>query len=165
MDREHPDEQREKVAALVGKFGTAMLTTVGEGGRLVSRPMTPLGDRFDGRFVFATEIDNPAVAELHLQPQANVSMMHEGDNHFLSASGRARVDTDRALIARYWSPALDAFFKGGKDDPRVCLIVVEVDEAAYWDGPGNMLTKLAYFATVAVTGDHGAMSDSGNVRM
>lgn len=165
MERDNLHEQREKVTDLVGKFGTAMLTTSGEGGRLVSRPMTPLGDRFEGRFVFATEIENPVVGEVRAQPQANVSLMHEGDNHFLSAAGRARVETDRAQIARYWSPALDAFFKGGKDDPRVCLIVVEVDEAAYWDGPGNMLTKLAYFAAVALTGDHGAMSDSGHVRM
>ena len=164
MTTPNDHEQREKLAVLVDKFGTAMLTTADAGsGRLVSRPKTPLGDNFSGRFWFATEIDNQAVKDIQASPAVNVCLMHEGDNHFVSASGRGSVVTDRAQIERLWSPALSAFFKGGKDDPRVCLIQVEVEHADYWDGPGNMLTKLAYFATVATTGKHDALSDSGQV--
>ena len=158
-------EQREKLIELIGKFGTAMLTTVNARGRCDSRPMTPLGDTFDGRFWFATEIDNAAAVDVQANPQVNVSLMHEGDNHYVSASGRARVVTDRATIAQHWSPALDVFFKGGKDDPRVCMIRVDVEEADYWDGPGNLLTKLAFFATVATTGNHEALSGTGKVSL
>lgn len=166
MNTDHsPAEQRKKLADLIGKFGTAMLTTLDAQGRMTSRPMTPLGDDFDGAFWFATEIDNAAVLAIQSQPAVNVGFMHEGDNHFVSASGRADIVTDRAQIERLWSPALSVFFKGGKDDPRVCLIRVDVSEADYWDGPGNLLTKLAFFATVAATGNHDALSDSGNVKL
>ena len=161
----NPQEQRETLAKLVEKFRTAMLTTRDADGRMASRPMTPLGDDFDGRFFFATEIDNQAVKDVEADPQVNVGYMHEGDNHYVSASGKASIVTDRAEIERLWSPALDVFFKGGKDDPRVCLIRVDVEHADYWDGPGNLLTKLAFFATVAATGNHEAMSETGSVKL
>ncbi|GAA4858523.1 pyridoxamine 5'-phosphate oxidase family protein [Luteimonas vadosa] len=163
MNDSSTDAQREKLAKLVGTFGTAMLSTVDGGGRIVARPMTPLGDDFEGVFWFATETDNPAAEDIRARPAVHVGLMHEGDNHYVSASGRAEVVTDRAQIERLWSPALDVFFKGGKYDPNVCLLRVDVDEASYWDGPGNLLTKLAYFATVAATGKHDALSDTGTV--
>ena len=167
IDMTHYDTsaQREKLAELISKFRTAMLTTLDAAGHMSSRPMTPLGDGFDGAFWFATEIDNAAVQAIQSQASVNVSFMHEGDNHYVSASGRGHIVTDRAEIERLWSPALSVFFKGGKDDPRVCLIRVDVTEADYWDGPGNLLTKLAFFATVAATGNHEALSDSGNVKL
>ena len=164
-EHHNPSEQREKLAELIGKFRTAMLTTFDANGLMSSRPMTPLGDGFDGAFWFATEKDNAAVLAIQSQPSVNVSFMHEGDNHFVSASGNAQISTDTAEIERLWSPALSVFFKGGKDDPKVCLIRVDVREADYWDGPGNLLTKLAFFATVAATGNHEALSDSGNVKL
>lgn len=163
MKHEDPQAQREKLAELIGKFGTAMLATVDDDGRIVSRPMTPLGDAFEGRFWFATEKDNPAANDIRARPAVHVALMHEGDNHYVSASGRGTVVTDRAEIERLWSAPLNVFFKGGKDDPNVCLLRVDVHEASYWDGPGNLLTKLAYFATVAATGKHDAMSDTGTV--
>ena len=164
MNDRHHSEQHEKLIALLKKFRTAMLVTHGSEG-MNARPMTPLGDAFDGGFWFATEIDNQAVLDIQTHPEVNVSFMHEGDNHFVSVAGRGRVSHDRAQIERLWSAPMNAFFKGGKDDPRVCLIRVDAHNADYWDGPGNLLTKLAFFATVATTGNHEALSDKGSIQL
>lgn len=164
MTEKTQTEQQEALVKLLKKFRTAMLTTRSSEG-LISRPMTPLGDEFDGGFWFATEIDNQAVRDVRANPEVNVSFMHEGDNHFVSVAGRASVSQDRAQIERLWSLPMNAFFKGGKDDPRVCLIRVDVHNADYWDGPGNLLTKLAFFATVATTGNHEALSDKGSLQL
>ncbi len=165
MHNENQAEQQEKLVKLIKKFGTAMLTTRGADGNMHSRPMTPLGDEFDGGFWFATEIDNAAVIDLQANPEANVGFMHEGDNNFISVAGRGSISQDRAQIARLWSAPMNAFFKGGKDDPRVCLIRIDAQHADYWDGPGNLLTKLVFFATVATTGNHEALSDTGSVNL
>ena len=165
MSHHDHDEQHKTLANLAGKFGTAMLASMDADGRLVARPMTPLGDAFDGGFWFATERDNPVVGQVKAQPMVNVSCMHEGDNHFLSISGKARIVTDREQIKRLWSKPMDAFFEGGPEDPNVCLVRVDAEQADYWDGPGNLLTKLAFFATVATTGNHEALSDSGTVKL
>jgi len=157
-------EQQDTLVKLIKKFGTAMLTTRSSDG-LRSRPMTPLGDDFDGGFWFATEIDNAAVKDIQANPEVNVGFMHEGDNHFISVAGRGSVSQDRAQLARLWSAPMDAFFKGGKDDPRVCLIRIDAQHADYWDGPGNLLTKLVFFATVATTGNHEALSETGSVNL
>lgn len=159
------DEQQRKLARLIEGFRTAMLTTGDASGALVSRPMTPLGDAFDGTFWFATERDNAAVHDIQVHPAVNVGFMHEGNNHFVSVSGRGALVADRAEIEKRWSPVLNVFFKGGPQDPNVCLIRVDADHAEYWDGPGNVLTKLAFFATVAMTGDHEALSDTGKVEL
>ncbi|MGY0505454.1 pyridoxamine 5'-phosphate oxidase family protein [Luteimonas sp. e5] len=165
QDSQDHQEQRKTLGKLIDSFGVAMLTSVDADGRLASRPMTPLGDEFDGGFWFVTEADNPLIAQIKAQPAVNVGFMHEGDNHYVSVAGRAGSVEDREQLRRLWNTALDAFFKDGPDDPRITLLRVEADEAAYWDGPGNLLTKLAYFATVATTGDHEALSETGQVKL
>ena len=154
--------QCEALADLIKSFHTAMLVTDGAADGLVARPMSPLGDDFEGVLWFATERDNASIAQIAANPRVNVSFADEGRNDYVSVAGRAQQVDDRRKVEELWSPALSAFFDD-ENDPRLTLIRIDVDTAEYWDGPGSLLGKLAYFAKVATGGDHGSMTDNAQV--
>ncbi len=119
---------------MLKEFTTAMLVTRRDDGGLRSRPMAIAEARVDGVIYFSTAIDSPKIEELASDSRVNVAL--QSGSRFVSITGRARVVRDRALIERLWSEAWRVWFPGGKDDPTLCLIAVEPEEAEYWDQSG-----------------------------
>ncbi len=58
-----------------------------------------------------------------------------GKNHGLFArfSGTLSEETDRARFDEEWSPAVAAWFPGGKDDPDLVMLRMDLGEAEIWD--------------------------------
>ncbi len=162
MNNHSPDraEHIKHLAELVHDIDVAMLTTIAHDGRLVSRPLGTQEVEFDGDLWFATGRDSAKVSEIAANPHVNVSYASVRKNSYLSVAGRASIVHDRAKIDELWSPAMKLFFPGGKDDPNVCLIRVEVDSAEYWDGPGSFIGKALYIALTAVTSDPASLSEN-----
>ena len=158
-------ENIRHLAELIQDVDIAMMTTVAKDGRLVSRPLGTQDVEFDGDLWFATECDSGKVDEIAAHPNVNVSYASKGKNTYVSVAGRASIVRDRARIEALWSPAMKLFFPGGKDDPNLCLIRVEVDSAEYWDGPGTIMGKALYFALSAVTNDPGTLSENERIRL
>lgn len=155
------EQDTEHLAKMMEKIDIAMLTTVGEQGRLVSRPLSTQCASFDGERVwFMTSADTPKVAEIAAHPAVNVAYASSDANTYLSVSGNARVVRDQALIDEFWNDAMKAFFPDGKDDPDLVLIEVAVDTVEYWDGPGSWIGKAASFVVARVTGDAEAMGEN-----
>lgn len=158
-----PEECNIELAKLIQTFHTAMLVTMREDGKHVSRPMSPLGgDEFHGQLWFSAERHSDSISEIQKHPQVNVAFMDEAGSRYVSASGRATQVDDQAKKDELWSPVMKAFFEG-KDDPNLTLIRVDVDSAEYWSGPSTMVGKAAYFIKSAVTGNHHSMTDHGSV--
>jgi general stress protein 26 len=144
-------EQREHLRELISDFGTAMLVTRTPDGGLRSRPLAIADDEETGALSFATAIDSPKMRELEADPHVNVAM--QGKQKFVSVTGVARVERDRALIERLWSEAWKPWFPGGKDDPSLCILTVEPTEAAYWDASGGEGVRYLFeMAKAFVTG-------------
>jgi general stress protein 26 len=127
-------EKRDRLRDLMEGFSTAMLVTRTDDGGVRGRPLriAELGD--DGVLYFSTAIDSPKVHEL--QADGHVAVVMQDHRRFVSVSGIARIVQDRVLIDRLWSEAWKVWFPGGKDDPSLCVVVVEPFEAAYWDVSG-----------------------------
>ena len=128
------NEKRERLSTLLSLFDTAMLVTRTEGGAMRARPLSIAESNDDGAMYFSTAIDSPKIEELAADSRVNVAL--QSGSRFVSITGRARVVKDRALIERLWSEAWRVWFPGGKDDPTLCLIAVEPEEAEYWDRSG-----------------------------
>lgn len=131
------DKPADPVAHLremLKEFSTAMLVTRREDGGLRSRPMAIAEARIDGVLYFSTAIDSPKIEELAADSRVNVAL--QSASRFVSITGRARVVKDRALIERLWNETWRVWFPGGKDDPTLCLLAVEPEEAEYWDQSG-----------------------------
>ncbi len=148
------------LAELIHDVDVAMLTTIAADGRLVSRPLGTQEVEFDGDLWFATGRDSDKVAEINANPQVNVSYASTNRNTYVSVAGHASIVVDQVKIDALWSPAMKLFFPGGKDDPNLCLIRVDVNSAEYWDGPGNFLGKALYIALTAVTSDPASLSEN-----
>lgn len=155
-----------QIAELLEKIDTAMLTTVGPDGFLVSRPLSTQDSAFDGKRVwFFTEADSPKVAEIARYPKVNLAYASKDRNTYVSLAGTASVNRDRRRIGRLWNDAMKAFFPGGKDDPNLVLLEVEVRSIEYWDGPGSLIGKLVSFVIARVTGDEEVMGDNRLIAM
>lgn len=149
------------LSGLMKKIDIAMLTTVGAGGYLVSRPLSTQAASFDGERVwFFSEADSPKVAELRRHPKVNVAYSSKDANTYISAAGNARIVPDRALVEQFWNDALKAFFPKGPDDPNLVLIEVRLRTVEYWDGPGSWLGKAATFVIARVTGNDDVMAEN-----
>ena len=155
-----------QIADLLEKIDTAMLTTVGPDGFLVSRPLSTRASSFDGKRVwFFTEADSPKVAEIARHPKVNLAYASSDRNTYVSLAGTAEVNRDRRRIGRFWNDAMKAFFPNGKDDPNLVLLEVQVRSIEYWDGPGSLVGKLVGFVVARVTGDEEHMGDNRLIDM
>lgn len=160
--------ERDHLFDVLEEFDTAMLVTRSSVGELRSRPMAVAERREDGdgKLYFATRADSPKVDELEADPTVNVSF--QSRTRFASVSGQAHVSRDRALIERLWSETWKTWFPGGKDDPELCVVVVDPDEGAYWDQSGAKGLRYLFRAVRAYatgTTPNESVDSTGKVRL
>lgn len=126
---DHDDITTISTILKAARFAT--VTTRASDGSLHSRPLAIIDDDFDGTLWFFTQDPSPKTAEIAHRPEVNVAV---GDGKgYLSLSGTASVDRDQARIDRYWNPFAEAWFDGGRSDPSVALLKVDVATAEVWD--------------------------------
>jgi general stress protein 26 len=159
-------KKTEQIAGLLADIDICMFTTVGDNGYLVSRPLSTQAAEFDGeRLWFFTSASSPKVRELTRNKKVNVSYASKDRNVYVSVTGDARVNRDRAKIDEFWSDAYKAFWPRGKDDPDVVLVEVLVRTVEYWEGPGSWIGKSIAFLIARVTKNESAMGDNKVIRV
>jgi general stress protein 26 len=159
------DATWQRLQELLEGFDEAMLVTHTPDGRMRARPMALAEARENGVLYFATAVDSPKVEELLADPRVAVCL-HEG-RRYVSITGTARVTDNRALIERLWSEAWKLWFPQGKDDPALCLLEIEPEEAEYWDQSGvKGLRYLFQAARAYVSGERmsSEAAEHGKVR-
>jgi len=142
----------EKLNALIEDIDFAMLTTADTDGVLRSRPMSTQKAEFDGDLWFFTSDKTHKVEEINRDNRVNASYAKPENNVYVSVSGTAEINKDRAKMEELWNPILKAWFPKGLDDPNICLLKVEVAQAEYWDSPSSTLVQIAGFVKALVTG-------------
>lgn len=138
-------EKREHVRKLIAGFDTAMLVTRTLDGAMRARPLSIAQKSGDGTLYFSTSIESGKVHELEQDPR--VAVVLQGNGKYVSLTGEAHVQRDRALIQQLWSETWRVWFPKGPDDPNLSLLVFEPHEADYWDAAGA--TGLKYFFEMA----------------
>jgi general stress protein 26 len=58
--------------------------------------------------------------------RAIATLTSKGHNLFATVHGSVSLDCDRATIDRLWNRFVAAWYEGGKDDPRLALLRLEV---------------------------------------
>ena len=159
-------QKTEQIAKLLADIDICMFTTVGDGGYLVSRPLSTQAAEFDGKRVwFFTSASSPKIREIRRNKKVNVAYASKDKNVYVSVTGDARVNQDPARIDEFWSDAYKAYFPGGKDDPDVVLIEVNVHTVEYWEGPGSWIGKSVAFLIARVTRNADLMGDNKMIRV
>lgn len=165
QNQSQASKQRQKFQELLSEADAAMLVTSKPDGALKARPMMLLESTERGEMRFLTGRDTDKVDDI--DQDAHVCVTFQKSSAFLSVSGRATLEDDRAQIRRLWTKASEAWFEG-PDDPSAVLIRVQADAAEYWDNRGLNGVKYVFEAVRAVVqGDRPRTSTSqhGSVRV
>jgi general stress protein 26 len=131
-------EKLEQFHELIEGIEIAMLTTISPDGALVSRPMATQKHAGDGKLWFMTNVETHKLDDLASDPRVNLAYYKDRTREFVSVSGRARVNRDRAKIRelyqadwKVWLGEESDVRNGGPDDPRIALIEVSAETASY----------------------------------
>lgn len=65
---------------------------------------------------------------------ATATYAGKGHDLFARFAGTLSEETDRARLDKQWSPFTEAWFPGGKDDPDLLLLRMDLGDASIWSG-------------------------------
>lgn len=132
-------EKIKELYALIDDIEIAMMTTRNHDGSLVTRPMATQAKTDGVDLWFVTNINAPKVAEIKADPNISLAYYSAQTKEWVSISATATITQDRQRIHELYSPDWKVWFKdeggerdGGPDDPRLCLILVDVQSAHYF---------------------------------
>lgn len=150
--RDDVDRSREHLWQIVRGTRFAMVTTVGQGDALHSRPLTTQNDRHDigDKLFFFVPATGALADDLRADPRVGVVYADTDKDRYVSISGVARVVHDPRRQAELWSPRAQGWFPGGADDPTLRLLEVQMENAEYWDVKASKVTQLLRMAKAAV---------------
>ncbi len=150
------------VGKLIDNIPVAMMTNLDDDGALVSRPMTTLEMDAQGALWFFTDVQSAKVDHLRT---VNLSYTDRDQGAYVSLSGHAEIDTDRARIKQLWTVIAKPWFPDGPDASNLALLKFIPNRADYWDGPSSkMVRALGMIASVIAgkpvgLGEHGSLTN------
>ena len=104
-----------------------------------ARPMTAQLDGPKGPIWFFTSKDNAIVTLLPNGDRAIATFASKGHDLFATMHGTLSIDNNRATIDRLWNKFIAAWFEGGKDDPKLCLLRLDPERAEIWADASSVM--------------------------
>lgn len=162
------DEKRDKsilqLKEMLEGIDFCMLTTVNDG-KLHSRPMSTQELDENGNLWFFTADNTRKADEVAADNRVNVAYSAPDDNRYVSVFGTAEITRDRAKMKELWSPIHKAWFPEGLDDPHICLMKIDIEDAEYWDAPSSKIVQLAGLVKALVTGTEADYGEQGKIKL
>ncbi len=128
----------DELYGLIEGIEIAMFTTRRPDEQLVSRPMATQTQAEGSDLWFVTNIESHKLDELDFDPHVNLAYYKDRTREWVSVSGTATVSQDRRAIRELYRKDWKAWFgdeggarDGGPDDPRLALILVDVESVSY----------------------------------
>jgi len=131
-----PTEVRARMWEKMAKSPFLMVKLMGSEDH--AEPMTAqLDEDVEGKFWFYTRRDN------RLAPGGRAMAQYVSKDHkvFACIMGTLVAETDPAVIDRYWSNMVEAWFDGGRSDPELIMLRFELESAEIWEGDESLLGK------------------------
>jgi general stress protein 26 len=151
----------EKLGSLIEDSGVAMMTTMDEDDRLVSRPMSPLKMDSQGVLWFFVDANSNKTDQLD---RVNLSFSDEDDSVYVSIAGHGVISDDRAQMRELWTPFMKPWFPDGVESPQLALLKVAPQTVEYWDSTHSKMVRMFAVAASVIAarpigmGDHGKLN-------
>lgn len=151
----------EKLADLIEDFRIAMMITMDEDDRLVSRPMSPLKMDSYGALWFFTDLLSDKTQQMD---RVNLSFSDEDASVYISIAGHGIVSDDRVLMRELWTPNMLPWFPEGVESARLALLKVTPQTVEYWDSTHSKMVRMFAMAASVVSarpigmGEHGKLN-------
>ena len=114
------------------KSDRTMFLGLAEGDDGHARPMTAQTETDDGGPIwFFTSTDSALYQQIGTGSRAMAHFVSKGHDVWATVHGNLSTSQDRATIDRLWNPFVAAWYES-KDDPKICLIRLDANEAQIW---------------------------------
>ena len=100
------------------------------------QPMSPQVDKETGKVWFFAQESSDLVKTLGASG-GNVHMCVVEKDYQACLRGDLVVNKDPAMIEKFWSKVVAAWFKGGKSDPDLTMLCFDPHDASIWASDGN----------------------------
>ena len=138
---EHIKKARE-LASKLTDIKIAMLTTISEDGKSHSRPMYTFDLKDDGIIWLFISKESRKVQEIQANPNILLNYANPQHNLYVTVNGKAEISEDKSKVEELWSDRFKMWFPYGKDDPNICILKIEPQEAEYWDTPELLFAQV-----------------------
>lgn len=167
MTQEHlqNEEAIKKLNELVKDVKVCMFATINTDNTLFSRPMYTMEIDTEGNIWFFTNDNSAKIDDVSKENTVYLMYSHPGHNTYVHVKGNASVVHDKQKIKELWSPAVKAWFPGGENDPALCLLKVETQEASYWDGTSNKFVVFFNMLKAIAKGDKPDNGQFGDLKV
>jgi general stress protein 26 len=128
-----------KLSELIKEMPVAMLTTIGDGGDMESRPMAPREMDSDGVFWFFVDRHSDMVRHLD---RVNLSFTDTNRSSYVAITGHGSLSRNREHIHRLWTASAKPWFPDGPDSPHLALLKFTPTSAEHWDMPQGRAVRL-----------------------
>ncbi|MBX7249936.1 MAG: pyridoxamine 5'-phosphate oxidase family protein [Caulobacteraceae bacterium] len=112
------------------------------------QPMTGFEDREGGALWFFTRDDTDLARAVAAGEggKAMYTVVTKDTKVYACLAGTTAVQLDRGKIDKYWNPVVAAWYPGGKEDPHLTLIRLDLEDARVWlndKGPVMFMIEVA----------------------
>jgi len=136
-----PQELEAKFWSALKSDMTMMLSLDGvEDGH--ARPMTAQVEKERGPIWFFTVKANGIVQQLDHGNRAIATFTSKGHDLFATVHGRLSVDTDLAVVDRFWTRFVAAWYEGGRDDPTLTLLRLDAQQAEILEESSSLVAGI-----------------------
>lgn len=132
--RENPKEQ---LFDEIDRIHAGMLGI--EGSHMHMQPMAPQLDRQTATIWFFTKTDADIVDAVVPGARAHFCVVGKDHDYHACVAGRIMVRKDPTKIDEYWSSVVEAWFDHGKDDPKLTMLALEIEDVEIWASTGSKL--------------------------
>ena len=121
-----------------------MLGIEGSGQHL--QPMAHQVDKARRRLWFFTKRDTDLVEALKPGARAHFAIISKAHDFHACMTGPMREEADRSALDANWNAHVAAWFEGGKDDPLLTMLALDLEHARIW---ASTKSTLAYAWEIA----------------
>lgn len=127
-------------------------TSIKTGIPLSVRPMSVLQVDDEGNLWFISMRNSTKNKEIAADPFTHLLFQESKHSGFLNIYGITEISTNQEKIDELWSPLLNVWFQGGKDDNNITLLKVVPTNVYYWYNKHGNAIAFAKMALSVVTG-------------
>jgi general stress protein 26 len=104
--------------------------------------MTAQVEKERGPIWFFTVKANGIVQQLDHGNRAIATFTSKGHDLFATVHGRLSVDTDLAVVDRFWTRFVAAWYEGGRDDPTLTLLRLDAQQAEILEESSSLVAGI-----------------------
>lgn len=146
-------EHKQKIWNLIKEIGVGMLVTQDEGTPR-ARPMHLVQDAYDGTLWFYTKKSAEKAFEAQSDRDVCITFSDQEEGVYVSMSGKARLRQDSEIIDKYWNSLIAAWFDGGREDPDIAVMEIDIRFGEHWKSKESKAYQLYEIARSNINEDH-----------